>query len=89
MPIRLTLMCSEATLALRKGSFSAEEPLDRQSHLQARRMRKVLRRADRVWTIPALRARQMAQALGLATPLSRRSTNRIWGDGRARGLKRC
>ena len=63
MLVRLTMICSGATRATRKGSFPLDEALEPQSLALAATM--ALRRADRVWTSAALRARQTAEALGL------------------------
>jgi len=53
MLVRLTMICSGATPATRKGSFPLDEALEPQSLALAAAM--TLRRADRVWTSPALR----------------------------------
>jgi broad specificity phosphatase PhoE len=63
MLVRLTLICSGATPATRNGSFPLDEALEPRSWALAATM--ALRRADRVWTSPALRARQTAEAMGL------------------------
>lgn len=65
MLIRLTMICNGATAATRRGSFPLDEPLEPRSLTQAKVMRGTLRRADRAWTAPALRARQTAEALSL------------------------
>jgi broad specificity phosphatase PhoE len=65
MLVRLTMICSGATAATRKGAFPLDEPLEPRSLTQAKAMRGTLRRADHVWTAPALRARQTAEALAL------------------------
>ncbi|OBQ75349.1 histidine phosphatase family protein [Mesorhizobium erdmanii] len=65
MLVRLTMICNGATAATRRGSFPLDEPLDPRSLTLAKAMRGMLRRADRVWTAPALRARQTAEALAL------------------------
>ncbi|MGX5848509.1 histidine phosphatase family protein [Mesorhizobium sp. PL10] len=63
MLVRLTMICSGATPATRKGSFPLDEALDPRSLALAATM--TLRRADRVWTSPARRARQTAEAMAL------------------------
>ena len=63
MLVRLTMICSGATPATRKGSFPLDEALEPQSLALAATM--ALRRADRVWTSPTLRARQTAEAMAL------------------------
>ena len=65
MLVRLTMICNGATAATRKGAFPSDEPLEPRSLTLAKGMRGTLRRADRVWTAPALRARQTAEALAL------------------------
>jgi broad specificity phosphatase PhoE len=65
MLVRLTMICNGATAATRQGSFPSDEPLEPRSITLAKAMRATLRRADRVWTSPALRARQTAAALSL------------------------
>ncbi|MBZ9794266.1 histidine phosphatase family protein [Mesorhizobium sp. ES1-4] len=65
MLVRLTMICAGATAATRKGSFPSDEPLEPRSLTLAGAMRGTLRRADRVWTAPALRACQTAEALSL------------------------
>lgn len=65
MPTRLTLICHGATAATRSGAFPAGEPLEERALARAAALRPMIRRADRAWTSPALRARQTAAALGL------------------------
>ncbi|WP_322419141.1 histidine phosphatase family protein [Mesorhizobium huakuii] len=65
MLVRLTMICNGATAATRRGSFPLDEPLEPRSLTVAKAMRGTMRRADRVWTAPALRARQTAEALSL------------------------
>ena len=65
MPTRLTLICHGATAATRSGAFPADEPLEERALARAAALRPMIRRADRAWTSPALRARQTAAALGL------------------------
>ncbi|MEZ2329639.1 histidine phosphatase family protein [Mesorhizobium sp. RCC_202] len=65
MVARLTMIASGATPGMRKGRFPNDEALEPQAVERARTMAASLRRADRVWTSPALAARQTAQALGL------------------------
>ena len=62
---RLTMVCSGATAATRQASFPLEEPLEPRALALAKAVGRHLRRADRVWVSPALRAGQTAQALGL------------------------
>ncbi|MBZ9989529.1 histidine phosphatase family protein [Mesorhizobium sp. BH1-1-5] len=65
MLVRLTMIASGATLAARKGRFPLDERLESQALTRASAVGPGLRRADRVWTSPALRARQTAEAFGL------------------------
>lgn len=65
MLVRLTMICSGATSATRKGSFPLDEVLEPRSLVLAATMAPALRRADQVWTSPALRARQTAEAMAL------------------------
>ena len=62
---RLTMIASGATQATRKGRFPNDEALEPQAIDRAAALAASLRRADRVWTSPALAARQTAEALGL------------------------
>jgi len=64
--MRLTLVCSLSTSALRTATFPGDEPIDPQSEAGASGLVPRLGRIDRAWTSPALRARQTAAALGLA-----------------------
>lgn len=66
MLVRLTMICNGATTATRHGSFPSDEPLEPRAPTLAKAMRGTLRRADRVWTSPALRSRQTAEALSLS-----------------------
>ncbi|MHA6646102.1 histidine phosphatase family protein [Mesorhizobium sp. A556] len=59
------MICSGATAATRHAAFPLDEPLEAGAVAMANTLGPQLRRADRVWTGPALRARQTAQALGL------------------------
>lgn len=65
MPTRLTLICHGATAATRSGAFPANEPLEERALARVAALKPMIRRADRAWTSPALRARQTAAALGL------------------------
>ena len=63
--IRLTLLCHGATAATRAAAFPSDEPLEPRALDMARALRPAFA-ASRVLTSPALRARQTAEALGLA-----------------------
>lgn len=62
---RLTMIASGATRATRKGRFPSDEALEPRAFDLVGPLAASLRRADRVWTSPALAARQTADALGL------------------------
>ena len=66
MTARLTLLCHAATAATRAAAFPLDEPIEARSRELAAKAAVHLPRVDRVWTSPALRARQTAEALGLA-----------------------
>jgi broad specificity phosphatase PhoE len=65
MPTRITLICHGATSASRSLAFPLDEPIEPEAVERAAALRKKLRRPDRIWTSPALRARQTAEALAL------------------------
>ncbi|MBZ9849342.1 histidine phosphatase family protein [Mesorhizobium sp. CA14] len=65
MLARLTMIASGATQATRKGRFPADEAMEPRAFERAGALAASLRRADRVWTSPALAALQTAEALGL------------------------
>ncbi|WP_183900523.1 histidine phosphatase family protein [Rhizobium metallidurans] len=65
MMTRLTFICHGATDAIRKARFPLDEALEEKATAAARALASRMPRADRVFTSPALRARQTADALGL------------------------
>jgi broad specificity phosphatase PhoE len=65
MTTRLTLLCHASTSAVRAAAFPADEPLDGPGLQKLAAFPPHLRRADRCWTSPALRASQTAEALHL------------------------
>ncbi|RVD56086.1 histidine phosphatase family protein [Mesorhizobium sp. M2D.F.Ca.ET.185.01.1.1] len=65
MLARLTMIACGATPGMRKGRFPSDEPLEPRALERAAGLGSSLRRADRVWTSPALAARLAAEALGL------------------------
>ncbi|TPJ74722.1 histidine phosphatase family protein [Mesorhizobium sp. B2-6-2] len=65
MLARLTMIASGATPGMRKGRFPNDEPPEPRALDRAGALAASLRRADRVWTSPALAARRTAEALGL------------------------
>jgi len=66
MRVRLTMICSGVSPAVRRGAFPCGEAAE-PAWLMARAtaLSVVLRRPDRVWCGPAASARQVAEALGL------------------------
>jgi len=66
MTPRLTLVCHAATPVLRAAGFPLDEALDERGLAQARALAGRFDGAGRALSSPALRARQTAQALGLA-----------------------
>jgi broad specificity phosphatase PhoE len=74
MPTRITLICHGSTPATRQARFPLDEALEDKALDQAAALKSVIPRADRVWTSPALCARQTAVALSfdpVADPLLR------------------
>lgn len=87
MPARFSLICHGATAATRAAAFPLDEPLEAHAMERAAALRGALRRADRILVSPALRARQTAEALGLAAsvdPLLRDGDHGRW-NGRGIG----
>lgn len=66
MTLRLILVAHGATSATRRGAFPRDEPLEPRASARASVVRTRLPRAARILTVPALRAQQTAEALGLA-----------------------
>jgi broad specificity phosphatase PhoE len=67
--MRLTLICHASTRAVRQAVFPEDEPLDAIGEAKARALAGLLHPADQVWSSPAQRARQTAQALKLDAKL--------------------
>ncbi|KAA1185452.1 histidine phosphatase family protein [Rhizobium tropici] len=65
MKTHLSWICHGATQANRAGCFPDDEPLEVKAAQQAQSLSLGLGAIDRVWTSPALRARQTASVLGL------------------------
>ena len=63
MSMRLTLIAHGATAATRAAAFLQDEPVEARALSRAAVLGQRLRRTDRTWTSPALRARQTAAAL--------------------------
>ena len=66
MSLRLTLLAHAATAATRAAAFPADEPIEPRGAARAAALAGTFGRADVAWCAPALRARQTAEALGLA-----------------------
>jgi broad specificity phosphatase PhoE len=66
MSIRLTLISNASTIALRHAAFPGDEPLDAHGAARAAAVAASIRKPDRAWVSPLLRARQTAEALGLS-----------------------
>jgi broad specificity phosphatase PhoE len=66
MAIRLTLISHAPTAATRAGAFPLDEPFDERGLALARQAATRMRVPDRALVSPALRARQTAEALGIA-----------------------
>jgi broad specificity phosphatase PhoE len=66
MTARLILICHASTEAMRGVTFPADEPLDDQGLARALGLANHLHGANQVWVSPERRARQTAEALGLA-----------------------
>ena len=65
MHTRLTWICHGATDASRAARFPLDEPLEEKALAAAQAAASAVPHADRVFSGPALRARQTAEALGL------------------------
>jgi broad specificity phosphatase PhoE len=63
---RLTLVRHAPSDATRRSAFPLDEPVDARALDEARALAPRLGRFDVAWTSPAARARQTAEALGLA-----------------------
>ena len=72
MTPRITLICHATTRALRAATFGGDDALDESGRNQAQRLAGSLGQVDHCWSSPALRARETAAALGLATVVDER-----------------
>lgn len=81
---RLSLICHGPTIANREGRFPADEPLEERAAGRAEALPQ-FGTIDRVWTSPALRARQMASVL-LPDPVVEASLDEC-GFGRWKGRR--
>lgn len=66
MMTRLTWICHGATAANRQARFPLDEPLEENAASEAKTLAMHLPRADRVFSSPALRARETAQTLNVS-----------------------
>jgi broad specificity phosphatase PhoE len=83
MTTRIFLISHASTASMRTGAFPLDDPLDALGLAAASGLRGRLPVADRVWTSPALRARQTAGALGLEAAVE--PALRDWDYGRWAG----
>ncbi|MFO1152531.1 MAG: histidine phosphatase family protein [Rhodospirillales bacterium] len=68
MIVRLSLICHASTAAVRVAAFPADEALDPQGEASLAALAATgSLPADQGWSVPELRARQTAAALGLST----------------------
>ena len=84
MTTRLILVSHAATAATRSAAFPADEPVDPAG---LKRLPATLPRADRIWTSPALCARQTAVALGLDATVEPLLRECGYGRWTGRGLE--
>jgi len=84
---RLTMICSGITMATKHGAFPADEPIEAKSLALAGAMRATLPHADRVWTAPALRARQTAEALAVQASVEPLLADQDFGSWAGRRLE--
>jgi broad specificity phosphatase PhoE len=87
MALRITWLAHDATAAVRRAAFPADEPLEDKGRLQAAGLKDSIARQDRVLIAPERRARETAEAVGLAgaiDPLLRECDHGRWA-GRALG----
>ncbi len=82
--MRLTLLCSATGDSRRRARFPDDEPLDAAGIAAALALD--VKRADRVLVSPALRARQTAEALGLAGAVDERLREIDYGTWAGREL---
>ncbi|BCM18655.1 histidine phosphatase family protein [Mesorhizobium sp. J8] len=84
---RLTMIASGATQATRKGRFPSDEAPEPWALDHASVLASSLRRADRVWTSPALAARRTAEALGLDATVEPLLGEQDFGRWAGKGFK--
>jgi broad specificity phosphatase PhoE len=83
---RLTLVRHAPSGATRRSAFPLDEPLDPRGADEARALAPRLGRFDAVWSSPAARARQTADALGLAATVAPELDECDFGAWRGRTL---
>ncbi|MGZ9723891.1 histidine phosphatase family protein [Rhizobium miluonense] len=86
MKARLSWICHGPTEANRKGCFPDDEPLEDKATLRAGFSLDRLGTIDRIWTSPALRARQTAALLRLDAIPEPAMCECDYGDWRGRSL---
>jgi broad specificity phosphatase PhoE len=86
MAPRVTLICHATTRALRAATFGGDDPIDDVGRTKAERLAGTVRRADQVWTSPALRACETASALGLTATVDERLRDCDFGRWTGRKL---
>ncbi|MFT4003557.1 MAG: histidine phosphatase family protein [Rhizobium sp.] len=86
MKARLSWICHGPTQASRKGRFPDDEPLEARALQRDGLPTFRLGAIDRIWTSPALRARQTATALGLDAVSDAALRECDYGDWRGRSL---
>lgn len=69
MSLKLTLVCHAATARMRVAAFPGDEPIEQRAAARLAVLARSLGRIDRSLVAPELRARQTADALGLAPVL--------------------
>jgi broad specificity phosphatase PhoE len=85
MTPRITLISHATTKALRAATFGGDDGLDDVGRAKAESLAGAIRKVDRVYTSPTLRARETAAALGLSATVDERL--RDCDFGRWTGLK--
>lgn len=86
MKARLSWICHGPTEANRKGCFPDDEPLERKAAQRAELPSARLGSIDRIWTSPALRARQTAAILSPDAILEAALRECDYGEWRGKSL---
>ncbi len=85
--MHLTLLCSASTDSSRRATFPGDEPLDAQGSAAAAALAEKLGRPGLVLVSPAVRARETAEALGLAGAIDERLREIDYGRWAGQALK--